>query len=117
MNWRQLRTDLFNTMENRREKFVTFRFEQIHGLIVDSSFLFTKPGTREAKEARERIQNEGTFLMVADSLRDFLKLFTPAQTPTQAEQSELDPTLQTLADARRNPGNPFRQNQDPAPPE
>ena len=122
MSWTQLKADIFERMKERREKYLIFQPEHIYSLIVDSSQLFNKPGTRDAKNAQDRIQNTGSFLMVADSFRDFLALFPTDKAQAEPEQ-EPEPqqrahattsAVQTSVNARRSSGTPFRRNENPA---
>jgi len=79
MSWIDFRTELFRTMEERRAKVACFQFEQHFMFVVRCSHLFNKPGTKEATDALAKIQNDGTFFMVADSLSELLMLFPSAE--------------------------------------
>ena len=110
MNWNQFRPELFSRMEERRSKAIIFRLEQIHCFINDCSKLHVKPGTQEAEEALNRIGNEGTFLLAAESLRDFLELFPAVEPqPQPQEAAEQQRPITKPALARRSSGSPFRQ--------
>ncbi len=70
--WIQFRTQLFEMMEERRAKVALFRLEQVYFFISRCSKLFTSPGAKDGQDALRAIQDEGTFLLVADSLPAFL---------------------------------------------
>lgn len=125
--WPQFRTQLFAKIEERRARAAMFRFEQIYWFIGRCSKLVGNPGTREAQQALEAIANEGTFLLVADSLTEFGDIVAAAQTEEPANatsndraarpgpQSPVSPPQQPTqnshvnADARQSSGHPFRR--------
>lgn len=81
----QFRNELFDAMERRRSELSIFRFEQIYLFIHQCSKLFSSPGTSEAQQALTKIQDEGTFLLVADSLREFREMFPAVQAQGDAQ--------------------------------
>ena len=83
--WIEFRSQLCRAIDQRRSHLSIFTSEQIHLFINRCSTLFTRPGTVDARSALNRIQDEGTFLLVAKSLRDFLAIF-----PTAVAQSDID---------------------------
>ena len=78
--WNQFRAQLFTTIDERRSKVAHFKFEKMYFFISYCSKLFASPGTKEAGDALDAICDEGTFLLVADSLTSFLELFPTAET-------------------------------------
>ena len=97
--WIKFRNQLFQAIEERRAKLIAFRLEQFYLLILNCSKLFSTPGTKEAQAALSTIRDDGTFLLVADSLSAFLAMF-PAVVVQQdakqppAAQPEPEPTDQ-----------------------
>ena len=99
--WVQFRKNLFEWIEQRWSRTAAlFRQEKIHLFIIHCSRLFTAPGTTKAQEAQQAIENEGTFLLVADSLADFWALFPPleGEADTSPEPAQLGATAPTPPD-------------------
>jgi hypothetical protein len=97
--WIKFRSQLFALIEERRAKLIAFRLEQFYLLILNCSKLFSTPRTKGAQAALSAIRDDGTFLLVADSLSAFLAMF-PAVVVQQdakqppAAQPEPEPTNQ-----------------------
>ena len=106
-SWIPFRTGLFQTMEDRRAKAALFRCEQIYWFIIRCSKLCSAPGTTEAQDALKQIQDEGTFLLVADSLSEFQAMFQPAKTSEEPkEQVEPQPACENTATDTKTMQNP-----------
>ncbi len=73
-------------MEERRSKVALFQIEQVYFFISRCSKLFASRSTAEARGALDAISNEGTFLLVADTLTDFLVLFPTAEADEDANR-------------------------------
>jgi hypothetical protein len=102
--WIKFRSQLCQAIDQRRSHLSIFTSEQIYLFINRCSTLFTKPGTADAQSALDRIQDEGTFLLVARSLRDFLAMF-----PQADGQGDLDQASAPLSAAP-----PTKQGGEPA---
>jgi hypothetical protein len=105
--WMQFRTQLFNAIERRRSRLAIFRFEQMYFFIPQCSKLFNSPGTSEAQEALINIRDGGTFLLVAESLTEFLKMFPQgdaAAAPALAPASEAWPGVREAQSSARQDG-------------
>ena len=79
-------------MEGRRGKPDLFSFEQAHIFINRCSRLFKSPGTAEAEAALKAIADNGTFLLVADSLTAFVAMFPAVE---GAEDAGQEPAAQS----------------------
>lgn len=102
--WIQFRTQLCNAAEERRSKVALFGLEQFYLFISRCSTLFRSPGTKDAQEALNKIQDEGTFLLVADSLRAFREMFSAVQAQGDA-QAEPAPAPSARPDPHEAPSN------------
>lgn len=135
MTWTEFKPQLFEMLERRRAKAAMFRVEQWYNFVVDCSKLFNTAKPVEAERARSRIKDQGTFLLIADTLTEFLSLFPgesesqedgavhdqvaiaaqpggaePSTQPVARPAQNPPPTLQTEASARREAGRPFRRS-------
>jgi hypothetical protein len=132
-SWPQFRTQLFDIIEKRRAIASIFRYEQIYWFISGCRRLFASPATKEVQDELNAIQDEGTFLLVADSLTKFLTMFeeapdetsqqptreaaadrdvvrlppVPHQTTAQKAGAQVSSRTQVSTDARRRSGRPF----------
>jgi hypothetical protein len=131
--WSEFRSQLFDTMEKRRPKTETFRYEQMYFFIPHCRKLFDTPGTKEAEAALDVVRNEGTFLLVADALTEFLAMFPTselekanpesdaqfAESTDQSQQTDLEIIQTKLAQADlqgpRGSRTDQKPNQNPKP--
>lgn len=135
MTWNELKPQLFQKMEQRRTRQAMFHVEQIYSFTVGCSKQFNTAKRIEAQEALNRIQDEGTFLLAAESFSEFqLMLYPESQSPEPEPASADSPTdpnegplprperdfvphnrrqvaqpSQPATDTRRGSGQPFRR--------
>ncbi len=125
ITWDQFCEKLLELMEQRQSKANAFRLNQIYYFMNQCSWLFRDPGSSDAQEFKQIIANQGTFLLVADTLADFWALFPPNDTPADnadvvaeeareaREEAEAEPPPprrpQPGPDARGRSGRPFRR--------
>jgi hypothetical protein len=136
MTWNDFKPQLFEKMEERRARQSMFHTEQIYSFILGCAKQFNVAKKTEAQQAMNKIQDEGTFLLVADSFSEFRAMFpeidgqqwepaAPGQrrdvaaSPQPHEQQVDDGAhhnrqgaparSQAPTDARRGSGQPFRR--------
>lgn len=125
--WAELKSELFRRMDGRRQHQSIFTSEQVYSFVLGCSKQFSAPGKTEAEQALQRIANEGTFLLVADTLSEFRQLLgisphpRPEENPTEpsGNPSNQKPanaalvqqpghSIEASASARPRSGPPFR---------
>jgi len=104
--WIEIRNELFTLMEERRPKAALFRLDQIYFFITRCSKLFGSPGSQEAQDALGAIQDDGSFLLVSDSLGAFLGIFAggeAADSPPQPTHKPAEPVSSRVGRAVPEP--------------
>ncbi len=108
--WPDLRDQLLELIENRRAIASTFKYSEVYFFMSRCMTAFNSPGTDKGQSALNAIADNGSFRLVADSLRDFLAMF-PATGQPADKGDQLEPGHQPgpthSISARPGPGRPF----------
>jgi hypothetical protein len=104
MTWNQFKPRFFERMEKRRAKAALFRPEQIYLLVGRCSKLFDPARQLEAEQALDRIAEEGTFLMLADTFSEFHALLSSARETTEDAQVTAEQSSEILKPTPEQPG-------------
>src|SRR5579885_2801436 len=88
MTWNKFKPELFKKMDQRRDWQFRFGTGQVYGFVVACLQQFNQAKQAEAEQALKRIQDHGTFLLVADAFSEFQQIISAATAtePPSVEQ-------------------------------